>query len=690
MPNRLALEPSPYLQQHKDNPVDWWPWCEEALARAKAEDKPILLSVGYSACHWCHVMEHESFSDERTARLMNERFVCIKVDREERPDLDHVYQLVVQLMGRGGGWPLTVFMGPDQRPFFGGTYFPPEPRYGMPSFSHVLTAISDAWRERRDDVHAQARELTQAIDSVLRESGHDPARPSKDLLERASRAIARRFDDRNGGVGDRPKFPNTMTLDVLLRRGALEGDDTSKARARRALEAMRAGGIWDQLGGAFHRYSTDERWLVPHFEKMLYDNALLLGFYADGWRAFGDDAFADAARDIVGWLEREMTAPEGGFFSSQDADSEGEEGRFFVWTPAQVREALAEDKEAADVALARFGVTDEGNFEHTDRSVLHLAKDTGAVAIELGLAPSAVTAAVERARKALFDVRERRPKPFRDEKVLTSWNALMVRALADASLALDEPRWLEIATRAWDHLRATLVRADGPHLRARRMAKDGVAKGEGFLDDHAYLACAALALYQASGAPRFVDDARGLLGAVRARFHDPKDGGFFFAPDDGEKLVVRGKDPFDQAVPSGASAACDAMLTLGALVGEDWAALAARELERFTAQAQENPFGFGATLCALDRLVRGDVEIVLVGDGTDPRARALARTAARAYLPHRVLAWVDPADPSSVAAARALADGKPAGPSPRAFVCRDRACSAPVETPEQLAELLRT
>jgi uncharacterized protein YyaL (SSP411 family) len=690
MPNRLANEPSPYLQQHANNPVDWYPWGPEALARAKTEDKPILLSIGYSACHWCHVMEHESFSNEETAKLMNELFVCIKVDREERPDLDHVYQLVVQLMGRSGGWPLTVFLTPEQGPFYGGTYFPPAPRYGMPSFQHVLASVADAYHERRRDVDAQAKELVSAIDGVLREGASDPKRPGPDLLERASRALARRFDDRNGGIGDRPKFPNTMSLDVLLRRGALEKDDTSLVRVRRALDAMRAGGIWDHLGGAFHRYSTDERWLVPHFEKMLYDNALLVGLYADGWRVYGEESFASTARDIVRWLDREMTSADGGFFSSQDADSEGEEGRFFVWTPSEVRAALKDDAGAIAVALERFGVTDEGNFEKSDSSVLHAAKPVAAVAIKLGIAPSEVEAATERARHALFEVRERRPKPFRDEKVLTSWNALFIRALADASLALGEPGWLAKAARAYAYVRERLTRAEGDRLRALRLAKDGVVKGEGFLDDHSYLACAALALYQASGDPRYVADARALARSVLAHFHDAEDGGFFFAPDDGEKLVVRGKDPFDQAVPSGAACACEALLVLGSLSDERYATIGAKELERVAGAAMDNPFAFGATLGALDRLVRGAVEVVLVGSRADARTQALAQAAARVYMPHRTIAWVDPSDPTSIEAARALAADKPAGSVPRAFVCRGRTCSLPVEAPEALDALLRT
>jgi uncharacterized protein YyaL (SSP411 family) len=688
--NRLAGEASPYLQQHARNPVDWFPWGPEALTRARTEDKPILLSIGYSACHWCHVMERESFEDAAIAAQMNESFVSIKVDREERPDLDQIYQLVVQLMGRNGGWPLTVFLTPDQRPFFGGTYFPPADKYGMPGFSKILAAVSDAYRARRDEVDAQAKELTAAIASVtaVEKPRGDAYAPGPDLLERAVRKLSARFDDENGGLGTRPKFPNTMALDVFLRRGALEGDSRSLARMKLALDKMRGGGIYDQLGHGFHRYSTDERWLVPHFEKMLYDNALLLRLYTDAFRATEEPRFAATAREIAAYVEREMTDVDGGFYATQDADSEGEEGRFFVWSPAEIDAALAGDEEAARVAKLHWGVTVEGNFEESGKTVLHVARPVIDLAVHLGEAPSALEDAIERARRRLFAVREARPKPFRDEKILVSWNALMIGALADAGATLGEPALVAIADRAFRFLEAKLVSGEGAATRVERHCKGGVVKGPGFLDDYAFLAVAALDLFEATGDARHVTRARGLADAILARFWDAADGGFFFTPEGGEALIHRAKDPFDHAIPSGTSMACKALLRLSVLVDARYADAATRQLESIATAAVDNPFGFGQTLGVLDRLVRGSVDVVIAGDALDPRARALHYVALHAYLPNRNLAWLRDAD--ARAACALLADGKTPGKDGAvAYVCRGRTCSLPLSTPDALRAELR-
>ncbi len=707
--NRLANEASPYLQQHASNPVDWWPWGEAALAEAKAKDKPILLSIGYSACHWCHVMERESFADEAVAKAMNEAYVCIKVDREERPDLDQIYQLTVQLMGRSGGWPLTVFLTPAQKPFYAGTYFPPNDRYGMPGFPKILAAVAEAYRERRAEVDEQAAELTRAIGDASASAARDASEvssPGKDLLERTTRTLMRRFDETYGGFGQKPKFPNTMPLELLLRRGALEGDGPLRDAARLALESMRRGGIWDHLGGGFHRYSTDERWLVPHFEKMLYDNALLLRAYVDGHRVFGTELFADTARSIVGWILREMTDTSGGFYASQDADSEGEEGKFFVWDPTTVRAVLGDDMLAANAALAFFGISDEGNFEEhgrpTGMTVLHESRPLRAVAAKLDVSEGDAVGALGRAAKALFAAREKRPRPFRDEKILTSWSALVIGALADAGMALAEPSWIAAAERALDFVAARLVVREGgaaegapARARARRLAKGDVAKGPGFLDDHAYLANALLDVYEATGAPERVELARALVGGMLDAFHDPREG-FFFTPRDGEALITRSRDAYDNAVPSGFSMACRALLRLGALVSDHYTEIAEKELARIAPAAIENPFGYGQSLCEIDRLVRGSVDIVLVGPRADERTLALARVAFEAYLPNRTVAWLDPDDPASVTACAALAVGKSrpsstreASERPVAFVCRGRTCSLPVSAPLALAALLR-
>ena len=688
MENRLAKEASPYLLQHAHNPVDWFPWGPEALSRARAEDRPILLSIGYSACHWCHVMERESFENEDIARRMNELFVNVKVDREERPDLDQIYQLTVQLLGRSGGWPLTVFLTPEGKPFFGGTYFPPVDRHGMPGFPKILDAISEAYRSRRGDVELQAKELSDAIFAVAspaRGEGTSGYVLGPDVLALASSKLSSRFDERHGGFGQRPKFPNTMCLDVLLRRGALEGDQGALDRARKALDGMRDGGIHDQLGGGFHRYSTDERWLVPHFEKMLYDNALLLRSYVDGFRVFGEASYADVARGIVGYLEREMRSSGGGFFATEDADSEGEEGKFFVWTPDEARAALGADVEALDVGMLAYGITAKGNFEQSGATVLHRAARIEDVAIRLALAPSAAAAALERARAALFAARGTRVRPFRDEKILASWNALLISSLADGAAVLAEPSWLALAEGAYAHLRRSLVVEGGAQLRVLRHEKDGVARGPGFLDDQAFLANAALDLHEATGHASYLEDACRLADALLAHFR-ADDGRLYFTAQDGEVLIARPQDPYDHAIPSGASIAHLVLLRLGAVVDESYAQVATGELERLASAALENPFGFGQTLGNLDRLVRGSVDVVLVGDPGAPATRALALEVQRRYLPHRNLLWIGPAPASRP---WALASGKAPGPSgPVAYVCQARTCSPPVAQTVELAALL--
>jgi uncharacterized protein YyaL (SSP411 family) len=675
MPNRLAREASPYLLQHAHNPVDWYPWGPEALELAKRENKPILLSIGYSACHWCHVMERESFENDDIARVMNEWFVNVKVDREERPDLDQIYQLVVQLMGRSGGWPLTVFLTPDQKPFFGGTYFPPTDRYGMPSFPKILQAVWEAYRTRRDEVDAQSAELTRAIVETAAGEPRSEVSLGPESLARAGEKLVARFDDRHGGFGHRPKFPNTMALDVLLRAG-------ETARVSRALDAMRAGGIFDQLGGGFHRYSTDERWLVPHFEKMLYDNALLMRLYTDAWRALDEERHANTVRSIATYVLREMQSPEGGFYSTQDADSEGIEGTFFVWTPQQVVMACRGDDEAARVACRVWGVTEKGNFEETGTTVLSVVeppRDDGE------------REALERARKALWEAREKRPKPFRDEKILAGWNGLMIGALAEAGAALGDAEMLGAAERAMSFVERVLVtREEGSRARVLRSALGESARGAGFLDDHAYVADAALDLYEATGSPHWVVLARAIAEGVLAHFFDPASDSFFFVPDDGEKVLVRAKDFYDHAVPSGVSVACRMLLRLGALVDPNYAEPAMRAIEKLAPAAAANTMGMSSVVSLVDRLVRGTVDVVLVGPRASAATTALARSVFRAGVPDRVIAWLDAADPLSAEACSVLAEGKAAHGEPAAYVCRGRACSLPIGDPEELADALTT
>ncbi len=684
--NRLEASSSPYLLQHADNPVDWYPWGPEALEKAKREDKPILLSIGYAACHWCHVMEHESFEDEATAALMNELFVSIKVDREERPDLDHIYQLVVQLMGRSGGWPLTVFLTPDQRPYFAGTYFPPADRHGMPGFPRVLTALAEAYREQRGEVFEQAQEITQAIGRA----GRVPAVAGEmgpDALQRASRKLLARFDDRHGGFGGRPKFPNTMALDVLLRRGALEGDDAARGSVALALDRMRAGGIWDHLRGGFHRYSTDERWLVPHFEKMLYDNALLLRLYTDGHRVFGGEAHAETVREIVGYLFAEMRDDVHGsaFFASQDADSEGHEGKFFVWTPADLHAALG-DARLEDVAARYFGITEEGNFEESSATVLSEVCPIAEVAAALGLSLAEARAALAGAKAKMLAFREKRERPLRDDKVLASWNGLVIGALAEAGRALGEPRWVAAAAAAFAAIEGGLVR-DGRVGRYLMEGRPAFAT-PGFLDDQAYFGNAALDLYEATGEPRYVTVAQAVAHAMIEHHWDEGEGGFFFAPDDGDALIARTKDVFDQAIPSGASMAALLCLRLAALLEPGLAAFGEKQLGAIAAAALENPFGMGQAVLGIDLLVRGSTDVVVVG--ARDLAEPLLAAAFQAYLPCRTVVLVDPGNPRSAEVARVLAEGKPARAGAAvAYVCRGRTCSAPVSDAAELAQLLR-
>jgi uncharacterized protein len=670
-PNRLAREASPYLLQHAHNPVDWYPWGAEALERARSEDKPILLSIGYSACHWCHVMERESFENEAIAQTMNGWFVNVKVDREERPDIDQVYQHVVQLMGRSGGWPLTVFLTPEQKPYFGGTYFPPVDRHGMPGFPKVLQAAWEAYRTRRDEVYAHSAEVTRAIEEAgdVGPTEGEGTAVSPGLVAEATRKLLTRFDAEHGGFGGRPKFPSVPSVEVLLR----SGDD---GRARKTLGAMRAGGIFDQLGGGFHRYSTDERWLVPHFEKMLYDNALLLRLYADGWRALGDDRYRETAASIAAYVAREMTASGGGFFATQDADSEGEEGRYFVWTAREVEEACGDDEQAAAAAMRVYGVTDGGNFEHTGSTVLSLAAMPRDAFEE---------AALDRARRAMLGARDRRPRPARDEKILASYSALMISALADGA-AVVGPQLLIAAERAMRFVESTLVVRDASGAaRALRHAKDGVVKGPGFLDDHAFVGEAALDLYEATGDPHWVTLARAMADAILTHFRATDSDSFFFAADDGEPLVVRPHDKYDHAVPSAASVACRLLLRLGALVDTKYAGPGARAIEKLAGAAAANPFGMSSMVSLVDRLVRGSVDVVLVGPRSSDATRALAAEVLKAYLPHRVVAWADPADARALAACAVLAEGKPALAEPTAYVCRGRTCSPPIRDPEELA-----
>jgi uncharacterized protein YyaL (SSP411 family) len=547
VPNALAHESSPYLRQHAQNPVDWLPWGPVALARAREEDRPLLVSIGYSSCHWCHVMERESFEDPRTAALMNELFVCVKVDREERPDVDALYMEAVQSMTGHGGWPLNVFLTPEQLPFYGGTYFPPEPRHGMPAWTQVLQAIGEAWSERREEIRAGGEGLCERL------SGGAGLKPSAEPLEESVLAAAvanlqALFDPVNGGFGGTPKFPQASVIEFLLCRGEQE-------MALRTLRAMAGGGIHDQVGGGFARYSVDATWTVPHFEKMLYDNALLARAYLHGYQRSGEPRLEEVCRDTLDWALREMRGPEGGFYSALDADSEGVEGRFYVWTLTELRDALGEDAEAA---IAWFGATEEGNFVdlHHPAPGLNVLEDKGQ-------SPDETTQARIRAR--LLELRERRTRPALDDKRLTAWNALMIAALAEAGAALEEERYSDAAVACAEFVLRDLQDSDG---RLLRTYNDGAAKLDGYLEDHAFLLEALLALFETTCEERWFVHARALADILIARFADAENGGFFSTAVDGEALIARRKDLEDSPIPSGGSSAAMGLLRLAELTGD--------------------------------------------------------------------------------------------------------------------------
>jgi hypothetical protein len=671
MANRLANETSPYLLQHAHNPVDWYPWGPDALARARDEDKPIFLSIGYAACHWCHVMERESFEDAATAGDLNRDFVAIKVDREERPDLDQVYMAAVQAMTGGGGWPMSVFLTPDGKPFYGGTYFPPEPAHGLPAFRQVLAGVAKAWHDERGEVLAAGGRMVATLIEQNRlpaaEEGralapHAP-RPTRELLDTATAAIEASFDVTNGGWGRAPKFPQPMTIEYLLRRAATSGDPRPLAIARRSLDAMADGGIHDQLGGGFHRYATDAIWLVPHFEQMLYDNAQLARSYVHAWQLTGDGRYRDVAIGTLDYLLRELRRDDGTFAASHDADTDGAEGGTFVWTAAEVREVLGDD---APLFTAAYDVTDDGNWE--GRTILRRVTARGDDALE---------ARLQRARERLLERRDARLQPARDDKALAAWNGLAIAALADAG-RLGERRFVDAAVSAADRLLAGLLRPDG---RLGRSWKDGRATGEGVLDDYADLAEGLLALYEATFDERWFVTARSLADTILEHFADPE-GGFFDTADDHETLITRPKDVQDNAVPAGGSMAAGVLLQLAALTGDDGYRKAADgALATVLPFLARYPTGFANWLSASQLAVEGIDELAVVGASPDPATQALVRVASEGFRPNLVVAVSAEGSPSSVPLleGRTMIDGRPT-----AYLCRDFACRLPVTEPAAL------
>ena len=684
MPNRLINETSPYLLQHANNPVDWYPWGEEALERARSEDKPILLSIGYSACHWCHVMERESFEDETIAGLMNENFVSIKVDREERPDLDQVYMQAVQMLTGSGGWPMTVFLTPEGKPFYGGTYFPPDDRQGMPGFPRLLTSIAEAYSTNRGEVDR----VTQQLTTQMSQSNQVPQGTSiltVDILHQAYSSLATNFDYQNGGFGNAPKFPQPMTPEFLLRYYHHGYNPRALELVELTLEKMAYGGIYDQIGGGFHRYSTDPYWLVPHFEKMLYDNALLARLFLHTYLITGRALYRRVVEETLDYVLREMTDPSGGFYSAQDADSEGVEGKFFVWSPGEINAVMGDTD--GEVFAGYYGVTAGGNFE--GKNILNIRQNPEEFAETKGLTADQLGDIINRGSKALLEVREQRIHPMRDDKVLASWNGLMLRSFAEAAAALGRPDYLAVAIKNAGFLVGSM-KSDGRLLRTYR---DGQAKLLGYLEDYSFVIDGLLALYEATFDLRWLEEAVTLADSMIELFWDEGIGGFYDTGSDHETLVVRPRDVFDNAQPCGGSVASDVLLRLAVFTGKsDYSAKAAVPLRSLHQAMSQSPGGTGHWLSALDFYVSPPKEIAVIGPRDAPATQALLDTVFHRFLPNKVVMGVEPPLSPTVGNSGSdiplLAGRGMVGGLPSAYVCQNYACQLPVTDPAGLAEQL--
>src|ERR687893_1073146 len=678
--NKLINETSPYLLQHAHNPVDWYAWGEEALEKAREENKPILLSVGYSACHWCHVMERESFEDEATARIMNEHFVNIKVDREERPDIDSIYMSAVQALTRGGGWPMTVFLTPDGAPFYGGTYFPPAPRGGLPSFQQVLLSLADAYENRRDEVLRSAESVREYLQTTTGAALPRTA-VGTELLDHAAESLMSELDRRFGGFGGAPKFPQAMNLEVLLRHHHRTGDLAALSGVEDTLRAMAKGGIYDQLGGGFARYSVDQYWLVPHFEKMLYDNALLSRLYLEAYEAKGDGFYRRIAEETLDYVMREMTDPEGGFYSAEDADSEGVEGKFYVWTPEEIEATL--EPEDARLAERFWDVTERGNFE--GKNILNVPRPPEAVATEFGISAEELWRRIEAIRERLFAEREKRVRPERDEKVLAAWNGLMLRALALATSVTGREEYRRVAEKNASFLLEKLV-VDG---RLRRSYKDGQARFNGYLEDYACVADGLLALYEATFERRWLREAASLADAILELFWEEAEGAFYDTAVDHEELVTRPRDLYDNATPSGSSVAVDVLLKLSVLLNrEDYQECAETVLENLSGGIAQIPGAFGRLLSALDFYLSTPYEVVIIGDREAPGTKALLETVYSSYLPNKVVAGRSEGDEEAMRLGPLAAGRTMRGGEATAYVCVNYACQSPTTEPAELARQL--
>jgi uncharacterized protein YyaL (SSP411 family) len=676
--NRLGNETSPYLLQHAANPVDWYPWGEQALAESRLQDKPILLSVGYSACHWCHVMERESFENDDIAQLMNKHYISVKVDREERPDLDEIYMAAVQAMTGSGGWPMTVFLTPDLRPFYGGTYFPPDDRYGRPGFPRVLESVARHYQEQREQVEVQAQRLT---DFLVQNS--DPLTVGGDLqdslLTSAPSQLASNYDSQFGGFGEGPKFPNSDTLALLLRIWHDTGDEESLQIVTHTLVCMSRGGIYDHLGGGFHRYSVDKKWLVPHFEKMLYDNALLVPVLLDAHLATGDRDFRRTALHTLDYVLREMSHPDGGYYSTQDADSEGVEGKFFVWTPEEIEDVL-DDEDAVAVLCQFFGVTPQGNFEH-GKSILHIEKDLEVFARQASLGVDDLRSTLDRGIEALREARQRRVAPSRDDKIVVAWNGLMASAMIRGYQISGDQRYLDSARQSMRRLLDDFV-VDGQLRHGGLGASIGWQPA--FQDDLAAIVGACVDLYEATFELNWLASAQHLASEMIDVFWDAEGHGFYYVRDGCGDVLVRSKNPFDGATPSGNALAAEALLRLAALTGDPQLRQCAQQtLALYATAMKESPNACPRMMSALHRYLRGDVEITVVGDASQ-RGEYL-RTIHAHFIPRRVLAGADPG--ASLSTSMPMLEGRLAQPA--VFVCQDQVCSAPLSSAAEVDTSLR-
>ncbi|HYA29817.1 MAG TPA: thioredoxin domain-containing protein [Acidobacteriota bacterium] len=677
--NRLIHEISPYLLQHAHNPVDWYPWGDEAFQRAKAENKPILLSIGYSACHWCHVMERESFENEKIAAVMNDLFVNIKVDREERPDLDEIYMNAVQMLTGRGGWPMTMFLTPERKPFYGGTYFPPEDRGGMPGFPRILMSAAQAYRDRREDVDKSVTQILAALQRMSESSASEKTF-SPSVIAAGAEKISRAYDSENGGLGQAPKFPNAGVYEIFLRHYHHSKSERYLEMVIHTLTKMAQGGIYDHLGGGFHRYSVDAKWLVPHFEKMLYDNAQLMRIFAHAYKLTGEPLFKTVVDETCGYLLREMCQPDGGFYSTQDADSDGEEGKFFVWTETEINNLLGEPD--GEIFARIYDVSAAGNFD--GKNILHPILTLDQASKYFRRDRSEIEALIARAKQKLFGEREKRVKPFRDEKIITAWNGLMLSGLAEAIKISPRPAYIEAAQRTIDFIFTRMFR-DGSLL---HMYKDGQAKLLGFLDDYAFLAIGLLDVYEVSFERSLLDRAQQLTGIMLREFWDQNEGGFFFTGNSHELLISRAKPIFDASIPSGNAMATQVLLRMHHITGnEDYRQRAEKVLRSYYDAMESQPFGFAHLLCALDFYLTQPKEIVVVGEGQDEMTRDFLDKIHSLYLPNLILQFANSND--ALANISPLLEGKTQlNGKPTVYVCHNHTCSAPTTSWSELKPLL--